>query len=542
MCVLLGICVRFEAKGNTKAESYPVSVCISSDNVEYLVRGWVRDTDCIVFLPSFAESDKMTWNISGTDRIFLDGKELTNGMACSGLNLNDDHILLIGENHPITIKFVQSANIETLFLNTSSGDMHNVHADKVQKERAEIALISENGEQRYHTRSTDWIRGHGNSTWNLEKKSYNLYLGMESDLLGTDEPQKKYVLLSNAIDDTCLRNYLVYRFAKNVGGYESFAPDCAFVDLYLNGNYTGLYLLCEKPAVEGYEELFEITSYSAPEDGQVFRLDSGRYVEIHSPDPCTDIQKTAIQKRVQNFVTELMEDDELPDELDLDSWARKYLVEEVFMNSDAGFYSQYFYRDPFSESFYAGPCWDYDGAIGMYDYFPNCFLAQREYMTATMYSPFYSKLWQNQVFRDEVITLYRQEYLPVLNDLIKHAIPETENAIHAASKMNLMRWYDNTVDSYTSVSDMKSFLEKRIAFLNKAWIDGVNYHTITLKRSPSAVYLYYCIEDGLNGTELPNPADIGAEGEMWYREDTGEVYDEQVPVTEDFSLTAYNPI
>ena len=87
--MLLGICIRFEAKGNTKSESFPVSVCISSDNVEYLVQCWVRDTDCIAFLPSFAKPDKMTWKLSGTDRMFLDGEELTNGMVCSGLNMNE---------------------------------------------------------------------------------------------------------------------------------------------------------------------------------------------------------------------------------------------------------------------------------------------------------------------------------------------------------------------------------------------------------------------------------------------------------------------
>lgn len=51
--------------------------------------------------------------------------------------------------------------------------------------------------------------------------------------------------------------------------------------------------------------------------------------------------------------------------IDVDSFARKYLLEELVKNLDASFTSQYIYKydDSISSKFYAGPCWDYDKSI-----------------------------------------------------------------------------------------------------------------------------------------------------------------------------------
>lgn len=48
--------------------------------------------------------------------------------------------------------------------------------------------------------------------------------------------------------------------------------------------------------------------------------------------------------------------------IDLDSWARKYLIEEIFASTDSGNFSQFYYYDGAEENgkLYAGPIWDFD--------------------------------------------------------------------------------------------------------------------------------------------------------------------------------------
>ena len=51
--------------------------------------------------------------------------------------------------------------------------------------------------------------------------------------------------------------------------------------------------------------------------------------------------------------------------LDLESFARKYLLEEVFLNMDMGVTSHYLYMDE-SGKLYEGPPWDLDNTCLLY--------------------------------------------------------------------------------------------------------------------------------------------------------------------------------
>ena len=77
----------------------------------------------------------------------------------------------------------------------------------------------------------------------MAKKPYLLKLTRKSDFLGM-RPAKKWVFLANAADETNLRNKIVYDFARRLDF--GFVPDSRFADVFLNGRYTGLYLITEK--------------------------------------------------------------------------------------------------------------------------------------------------------------------------------------------------------------------------------------------------------------------------------------------------------
>ncbi len=87
-----------------------------------------------------------------------------------------------------------------------------------------------------------YIKVRGNSTANLSKKPYKIKLETKSDLLGMGS-SRHFVLLANAIDLTGVRNRILQNLSMNLGmeGMKS-EP----VSLVINGEYMGLYDLCEQ--------------------------------------------------------------------------------------------------------------------------------------------------------------------------------------------------------------------------------------------------------------------------------------------------------
>lgn len=104
-----------------------------------------------------------------------------------------------------------------------------------------------NSETFYNGKCT--IKGRGNSTWSMAadwgvKKPYKIKLNKKSNLLGMGNGNNKHwVLLANMIDHTNIRNELTFNFARDIGLEHS--PATANVVLILNGEYAGLYELCE---------------------------------------------------------------------------------------------------------------------------------------------------------------------------------------------------------------------------------------------------------------------------------------------------------
>ena len=90
----------------------------------------------------------------------------------------------------------------------------------------------------------DSIRGRGNSTWSwYDKKPYKIKLGKKASLCGMGK-SKKYVLLANYRDPTRMMNAVTFDMARYLG--MPYTNTNAFVEVYLNDEYIGLYQLTEQ--------------------------------------------------------------------------------------------------------------------------------------------------------------------------------------------------------------------------------------------------------------------------------------------------------
>ena len=89
------------------------------------------------------------------------------------------------------------------------------------------------------------IKGRGNTSWAMKKKSYQIKLNKKQNLFDIGNGKsKKWVLLANYSDPTLLKNKIMYDLC--VKANLSSIPNSKSVDLYVNGDYIGNYLLCDK--------------------------------------------------------------------------------------------------------------------------------------------------------------------------------------------------------------------------------------------------------------------------------------------------------
>ncbi|MCR5651799.1 MAG: CotH kinase family protein [Lachnospiraceae bacterium] len=520
----------------------------SGDGMSETIHCWEDwDGQLVVFLPSYARMSALTMKPAGGRSVSIDGVSIENGADCSWLELNTEYSLTDGGNET-TIRFMQSENVATMYIETESGTIDNIDKDKTHKENANILLLTDKGEPDYRGDGLDKIRGHGNSTWKLDKKPYNVYLSEESDLLGMGSGSK-WVLLANAYDSTNLRNKVIFDFADKIGSFEGFSPHASFVDLYLNGDYTGLYLLTEHMSDFHNTEvlpdngvLFHTDRYRG--DKAAFEFNGGVKARVVLPESADRAIFQNLKNSVMQFQEALLNEDpddhRWMDSIDIDSFARKYLVEEIFANNDTGISSQYFIWNDLHDRLYAGPCWDYDDTYGEYlNRDPRSFLANREWGSDEAYTPWFHALMEKPEFREKVMTVYRDCCLPELEWLLASGSRQYTETIRQASLLNELRW--DLEESEIGMERDLGFLKERIDFLNSAWIEGKSYHTITLKGLKQ--YRFLSIPDGEDGSSLPPPASFPLPdyydvrvGDTWYYEGTGEPFDPSAVITDDITL------
>ena len=526
-----------------------VAFRIPAGDREEEISWWSEDNEhAFVFLPSYAELKDISVILGNGIHAMIGDETLSDGMDCGAFNLDTDYEMVIQDQNPMKLRFVRSGNLPTMFIHTVSGTEEIIHTQRNVWEYAQLCLVDAEGKIDYQD-DLDEISGRGSGTWFFDKKSYNLKLNHPADLLGMGKG-KKWVLLANVIDESHLRNKIVYDFAREMESYSGFAPNCEHTDVFLNGSYVGLYLLTEKVEIAANRVeadpdiiLFEVDALGRSERMLLpFVLDWGTAVGIKSPESCTEQDRDRLMDYIYEFQDTLLDEskgEEALQYIDLESWIRRYLIDEIFENYDGGCHSQFFFWDQRpgeNKRIIAGPCWDYDNCADgwfMAKQNPRCFLMQRMWKNEGEHTPWYGTLMKKETFRERVEELYRKEMSSRLHQMIEEDLQKKAEFLQSALEMNATRW--NLADPTEAVRHFHDFMEERIAFLDSAWIDGVEYKTVTAKSIWD--YRYYCTQSGTICEDIPIPEELGVEkGSVWIREDTGELFDPRSVITEDFTI------
>lgn len=259
------------------------------------------------------------------------------------------------------------------------------------------------------------IQGRGNSTWDrFDKKPYKFKFEKGQDLFGFGKA-KDWVLLADYIDNSLIRNLLAYSVAKEFSELGA-SPDCQSVEVYLNGEYRGVYLLCERVEINEHrveaneDETALDTGYLIEMDGwsdtvQVKvpdQLNGSRKYTIKAPgsDVITSEQKAFIEQYLKDSIAAINGTDYSAVEalLDTKSFAQAYIVFELFKNPDTNYSSLYFYKDT-GGKLVCGPVWDFDMSIGNVNHKGNGVFESTETLWSKDQCPWFNALLKHEEFR-----------------------------------------------------------------------------------------------------------------------------------------------
>lgn len=418
----------------------------------------------------------------------------------------------------------------------------------------------------------EYIRGRGNSTWMDDKKPYKVKFDKGQNLFGFGK-NKHWILLANRYDNSLIRNRMTYWLGQQLG--MEYTPQCVPVEVVMNGEYYGSYLLCEQIRVgEGRVEIDDLDkqdddpslteeeresggyllSMDYEEDpDKTFVTDQGMMLFIESPDDnvteYSDYIKAYTQK-VENaiFGEGFMDAGGHPytDYLDIDAAVDYWWIQEFSENGDAyGSGSTYLYKKRMKDGdpgkLYWGPLWDFDYvAWGDLDYSSE----PTEDLNYTS-TPWFDRMKTDPVFIEKV----RERWLEPggIRDKMQEVTKEGGRLDLYLRQMETSYTYDH--DKYGAfeseiteyrgeIEQLRAWINKRIGYVDAAVeelkiedhvvkfvIDGKTVKTVT-------------VHGFLSERDFPEePKKTGFVFSGWIDED----YNDYIPgsrVTKDLTLTA----
>ena len=550
--ILAALWMGVQERQQLRWEEPLFSLIVESAGKEEYIRCWESgEGDYYVFLPGPDALQHARFQPKSGVTISLNGVALSQDEMLDDIVWNFPYSMEAAEDDRkihASVTFLCSENVPSLFLDTASGSMDHIHREKGNEEPGSMRLYQADGTLDYQG-DLERINGRGNVTWRAnEKKPYSLELLTAGDLLDMGEATE-WILLANALDASNLRNKIVLDYTACVSSV--FTTESRWVNLYLNGAYAGLYLLCERIEVgENRLNIPQQGSFLVSSDLD-WRLDEGRKwyftteygfsMRIHhagmEEQELENLLNTAERAIRASDGVDPVSGKSWQTLLDGDSWARKLLIEEIFGNLDGGFVSQYFYldgEDP-EGKIVAGPVWDYDSTMG--NPFkttvsnPNQLFALRSAFYYFDDAAWFYYLYQQEEFAQLVRQLYTREFRPLLDDVFGQKVDGYIEYISVAAELNEIRWKHELTETYReSVEVMRDYMSRRIAFLDSFWIDQDPYFTVEAMGSEAA--MCFALKPGQT---LPTLHEGGSDP-RWYRVDTNTLFDVTQPIYENVQI------
>ena len=423
--------------------------------------------------------------------------------------------------------------LPSLHITMTSMQLDSILADRDNKVSAYALLTDAEGDTLFQG-DLIHIKTRGNTTFEEKKKPFSIKFPKKQSFFGLDR-SKSFALLANARDESHIRNAIALDLALAFGIP---APRYAYLTLYINDTYWGLYQITNKVDVgkdalditdldkcnewvnskplDEYEwfglgrkkqviqrkgvlldnnpeditggYLLDVTGpprfYSTSLSGFVSAANDN--IRIRSP-------KYASAQEV-NYIAELYNEMEsavlAPDGInpktgrhyseyiDVESYARYYLLNELLLNWDGGWASFMMFKDTdaIDPKFHAGPAWDYDRTLnnnhnenGLASFPNELFVCEKKGRIdiASSGGLFYY-LCQHDDFQQIVRECYLKEISMVCHNYLEKCPLESLVVLlsHDADRDNDVYGTRRSADYESATKRTIDFLYERIAFFD----------------------------------------------------------------------------
>ncbi len=307
------------------------------------------------------------------------------------------------------------------------------------------------------------IRYRGNSSMHFDKKGYLLKFvddeGQErkEKVLGM-EKNDEWALHGPFLDKTLLRNYLWYHIASEI---MDSAPNSVFCELFVDGEYQGVYVLLETPS-RGDKARMPISKYDPdkPYTSYIVKLDKGDKSQDNNLNTFTKYTYNMPlvleliypgKSKVNQDIIDYVEKDfskfekalysyDYKDEkkgykkyINVDSFVDYYIINEFTLNYDAGNMSTYLYKDAKGKlNMYV---WDFNSANNYYDSEMNVNDFEFQWNT------WYYMLLKDEDFANKIILRYKYLRNHSLNtEYLLNYIDEIVEYLGPAIDRNYEKW------------------------------------------------------------------------------------------------------
>lgn len=340
----------------------------------------------------------------------------------------------------------------------------------------------------------------------FDKKQYRIKFYKEEGSTNAKEYEfvgmgknSEWVLNGPYLDKTLIRNRLVYGIGREMFEW---TPDCRYVELFIDGQYQGVYLavepvtngesrlrLCEFGLASGETAYIVKRDRVGTEDGalNVYGYYAGKtnnslYIDYPTKNNLTDKQQEWITNDIDTFERVLYgEKFDDPKEgyakyLDVDNFVNYYILNEVTMNNDAGNLSTYIYKELGGKMQIA--IWDYNNCFDNYPWFTQDF---QEFILQE--NSWFSRLLQDRVFVDKVVERYRELREGTLSEeYLYQRIDACVEELGEAKERNFAVWgytfYGkllvedddiprNPTNYEEAIEQLKSSIHTRLSFLDE---------------------------------------------------------------------------
>ncbi len=457
--------------GSTSPDAFS-GVFVPSDENEGLffdTKGFLTGSGVCIFLPSSADERDLVLYSEDEDGVLLE--RFQHDFTSGPLRILDTDVFVMKSDLPtVNLSFAPSApDLSEI----EASDEHDLSSKGTMELWDEAGFLLKEGMT---------IRGRGNTSWQEEKKSYQVSLSKARDVLSMGRAED-WLLLSNAGDFSLLRNEVFLSLAKELGiGY---TPDLRQVDLFINGEYRGAYSLSEKVETGKNRVDMGRNDYlyriGVDKDDYTFLLyDDEEKKGMAEYQPLYgELRDSRDRERidrsfpfVKKVIDEMYDETSLLPDCDLDSYARYYWLQEFSKTTDPALRSVYMYWKNDDQTMYMGPAWDYDRTAGIIempfreeDYlWPDGWTARE--------NDYYKRMFKNPVFPQAVKETYENGGVREAFQQVSLELPSRIENIRQSACMNFIRWNVLSEEENNKIAEV---------YGDNSWENQINWLTDWLR-------------------------------------------------------------